>query len=259
MASSGRRSGPPKPSSLLEVFSRNANVSKWARQSVPWVFNVRARSSRRGSAVRLKSQTMEASSSAHRYTAQSCSGRVAASAGVMCEVARERRHDARIAGGLLVLRQHFEHHHVRPPIGVALRAEPPGVGLISQRPLDVALGLGDERGVLQQIGERHQAVEIVRPALPAFTGASEPSAVGAHVEPEFVEPPGEAARLNLQLSLEPALRPYRSEWQQRERAGLQRQRDCARRAQPPAPDRAWALARGAFAGAPLLARARLRR
>ncbi len=142
--------------------------------------------------------------------------------GVMREVARERRHDAWIAGGLLVLREHLEHHHVRPPVGVALRAEPPGVGLIGQRPLHVALGLGDERGVLQQIGERHQAVEIVRPALPAFAGASEPSAVGAHVGPELVEPPGEATRLNLQLSFEPALRPHRSQRQQRERAGLQR-------------------------------------
>ena len=88
-------------------------------------------------------------------------------------------------------------------------AEPPGVGLFGQRPLDVALRLGDERGVFEQIGERHQAVEIVRPALPAFAGPSEPSAGGAHVGPELVEPPGEPARLNLQLSPEPALRAHR--------------------------------------------------
>ena len=107
---------------------------------------------------------------------------------MMREVARERRHHARVAGGLLVLREHLEHHHVRPPVGVALRAEPAGVGLRGQRPLDVALRLGDERGVVEQIGERHQAVEVVRPALPALARSAEPSAVGTDVGPELVEP-----------------------------------------------------------------------
>jgi hypothetical protein len=56
----------PKPSSLFDVLSGNGNASKWARQSAPWDFSTLASSISRGSAVRLYSHTIVASSSAHR-------------------------------------------------------------------------------------------------------------------------------------------------------------------------------------------------
>ena len=139
---------------------------------------------------------------------------------VIGEVLRQRGDDARIAGGVGVLRQHLQHHHRRPPVGVRRRPERAGRRLVRQRPLDVLVCLGNEGVILQQVSERQQSVEIVRAPLPAFARAAEPSAVRADIRPDLVEMSRQAAGLNLQLTPEPALRPDGAKRQQRERARL---------------------------------------
>jgi len=72
-------------------------------------------------------------------------------------------------------------------------------------PFDVAVGLRNQRVVLQQIRQRQEAVEIVRTALPALARSSEPATLRADVGPELVEPTSEPFRLNLELAVQPAL------------------------------------------------------
>ena len=71
-------------------------------------------------------------------------------------------------------------------------------GLVRECPIDIALRLGLEAGVVEQVGEREKAVEEVRAALPGLAGAAEPAAVGADVGPGFVEVAAESVGLNLE-------------------------------------------------------------
>ena len=68
------------------------------------------------------------------------------------------------------------------------------------------LGLRDEFGVVEEISEGHQPIEVIRPALPALAGATEPRAIRAQIGPELFEMAGQASGLNLQLVSQPAAR-----------------------------------------------------
>ena len=73
-----------------------------------------------------------------------------------------------------------------------------------------------------QIGERHQAVEVIRAALPAFTAAAQPGALRAEVGPELVEMPAKSGSLNFKLLVKPAGRLHGTERQEPIGALLQR-------------------------------------
>src|SRR5436190_10814590 len=87
--------------------------------------------------------------------------------------------------------------------------EPSG-RLVSHRPVHPASRLADQPLVLEQVRQRNQPVEKVRPALPTFARAS---AVRADVGPEFIEMAAQPVRLDAELAREPATRPDRTEQQ----------------------------------------------
>jgi hypothetical protein len=132
---------------------------------------------------------------------------------LVTEVTLHQGHDARVAGGLLVLGKHLEHDEVGPPVLVFGGAEGAVRALVLHRPLHPLLHLGDEPRVVERIGERHEAVQVVRTALPAFAGAAQPAAFRTEVRPELVQVAAQSAGLDLQLPLEPAAGLDRTERQ----------------------------------------------
>jgi len=80
---------------------------------------------------------------------------------------------------------------------------------MGEGPFHPALDLRDEFRVPGEIGERDQAIEKVRPALPAFPWASEPRAIRAEIRPEFVQVATQPIGLNAQLIEQPAFRHHR--------------------------------------------------
>ena len=95
------------------------------------------------------------------------------------------------------------------------------------------LRLRDQALVVQQIGERHEAVEEVGAALPALARAAEPAAVRTDIGPELVEMSGQALGLDLQLTPQPARGPDGAQRERHECFGMQRltalDRRCRRR------------------------------
>jgi hypothetical protein len=77
---------------------------------------------------------------------------------------------------------------------------------VFERPVDPLLGLSDKFGVVEEISEGHQPIEVIRPALPALASAAEPRAIRAQIGPELFEMAGQASGLNLQLVSQPAAR-----------------------------------------------------
>src|ERR1700686_2274439 len=105
----------------------------------------------------------------------------------MREVSPHQRNDARIAGGFIILRERFQHDHIRPPMGVLFRTDRTIEPLMSDGPVHPLASLRHELFILEQIGQWDEAIKEIRPTLPAFARAAEPAAVGTYVGPEFVE------------------------------------------------------------------------
>ena len=141
---------------------------------------------------------------------------------VVGEVPLHQRDHAGVAGDLLVLRECLEHHHVRPPVGVLWRTDASILALVGQRPFHPGARLRDEALVSEQVGERNEAIDEVRAALPALAGSAKPPAVLAHIRPELVEMPGQTRGLDLQLPLQPASRTHGAERKRHERLGPER-------------------------------------
>ncbi len=90
------------------------------------------------------------------------------------EVLFHHRDHPRVAGGFLVLRQHLQHDHDRPPVGVLLRTDHSVRPLVIQRPIHPRFHLGDQRRIVQEVGQRQKSVEIIRSPLPSLAGAAQP-------------------------------------------------------------------------------------
>jgi len=101
------------------------------------------------------------------------------------------------------LRQDLEHDHVGPPVEILFGAEEAVFALVVQSPVDPLAGFGDEFGIVEEIGERDEAVEIVGAALPTLALATQPGAVGGEVGPEFVNVAGQSVALDLELLEQP--------------------------------------------------------
>ena len=129
---------------------------------------------------------------------------VAQMPGLEREVLPHQGNDAWIAGRLLVLRQDFQHDVVRPPVGHGCRADPAVRLLVLQGPAHILPGLGDQSLVAGQESQRHQAVQEVGAAFPAFARAAQPAAVRPDIRPELVQVAGQSVRLDLQLAQQPA-------------------------------------------------------
>src|SRR4051794_40650543 len=86
--------------------------------------------------------------------------------------------------------------------------------------VDVSLDPGLEPSIIEQERERDGAVEPVGGTLPALGLAADPGAV-LDVGPELVEVAAQSLGLEPELSLQPARRPDRPEWQLGERRGLE--------------------------------------
>ena len=132
-----------------------------------------------------------------------------------------RRENARVAGRVVVLREHLVREQDRPEV-VALRHRVFGIrtvpavsALVSHDEIDVTRDPRLQRLVVDEPRQRNDTVEPVRRAFPSFGGSAEPLAL-THVRPEFVEMPAQAVRLNSQLALQPASRTDRSERQRME-------------------------------------------
>jgi len=152
------------------------------------------------------------------------------------QVAREARQDLdhpRVAGGLVVLGEHLQHNGRRPlVIGLVARRlngpKPAGVILEAEECLHPLAGLGLERRVIEQVGQRDEAVGVVRATLPALFLSAEPQVVGAKVRPDLIEMSGEAVGLDAQLPQQPPERLHRPEGQGSERPRLQGRAGCDR-------------------------------
>ena len=78
--------------------------------------------------------------------------------------------------------------------------------LVGDDVIHVAHHFGLERCVVQEKGQRDQAVQPVGSALPALAVAAEPAAV-ADVGPELVQVPAQPVGLDAQLPRQPAPGP----------------------------------------------------
>ena len=142
--------------------------------------------------------------------------------GLIGEVFREQRNHARVARSLLELRESFEHDVIRPPVLIFRGADPALGLLVVQRPVHPFPDFANQNRILGEIRQWNQAVQKVRSALPTLAAASQPSAVGSEVRPEFINVPAEPAGLNPQLFEQPAFWHDGSERQRIERIRLQR-------------------------------------
>ena len=119
---------------------------------------------------------------------------------------------ARAFGKLAVERQHLADEKECPNVVACafliLAGADPSVRLLPlQNGVDVFVGARDQIRIVQQVGERDEAVQPVRHALPALAAAADPCAV-AHVGPDLVEIAGKTGCLDFQLAAEPAFRFY---------------------------------------------------
>jgi len=140
---------------------------------------------------------------------------------LVVEIPGHERNHPRVARGLVVLLQHLEHHHARPPVfglladrdrragralGLGQGPEVAVGALVGQGPVHVFLHLGRERGVAEQVGQRHGPVEPIRRFLPAVAGPAEPAVIVFQLGVILVEAAGDAVAHHHQLLLQPALR-----------------------------------------------------
>ena len=142
--------------------------------------------------------------------------------GLIGEILGHQRYDTSVSGGFLILRQNFEHDEVRPPILILRGADPALRGLVLERPVDPLLHFGDEDGILGQKSKRHQAIEKIRTAFPAFAATAEPAGVRTEIGPKLVQVAGKAGGLELQLIQQPTARFDCGEAQAFESVGSER-------------------------------------
>jgi len=142
--------------------------------------------------------------------------------GLVGEVAFHQWDNPRVGGRLLVLREGLQHHKLRPPVGIVHRTDRAIRALIGQRPVEPLSGACDEDRIIEQIRQRNQTVEIVRPALPTLTRAAQPSTFRPELLPDFLNMSGEAVSLDLKLPFKPAPWPHGGEGQEPVRSGSQR-------------------------------------
>ena len=140
---------------------------------------------------------------------------------LIAEVAVEHLEHAPVTAGLVVLLQYLEGHHLGPPVPgfPALQAlDVRMVGAIAE----IALGgggayhrlgpaqrFGNQRLIVQQISQGQQAVDPVGAALPGVPVAAYPGiVVPDNLGIQFIQMPGGAGGLPLQLLQKPALGLY---------------------------------------------------
>ncbi len=141
---------------------------------------------------------------------------------LIAEVALHQWQHAWIPGGVVVLRERFEHNEARPPVVVRRWADHAVGRLVLEGPVNETLSLGFQPRIVKQPRQRQQAIEEVRAALPRLPGSTKPAAVRADVGPRFIEMTAQAVGLNLQLSLEPPGGANGAEREQRKSARHQR-------------------------------------
>src|SRR5512135_3703925 len=124
----------------------------------------------------------------------------------MPEVFLHQRHNARIAGCFLILSERLQRNNARPPVVVCCGTDHAIRHLVVKGPIDIALRLGLETSIVEQVGKRQQAVEIIRTALPRLAGSTQPSTVRANVCPSLIEMTTQSIGLNLKLISQPSAR-----------------------------------------------------
>ena len=117
--------------------------------------------------------------------------------------------DALVAAQVGVHGQHLGDEDARPQVVIAALvigagAEPAVLALALENAVHILLRAADEILVLQQIGQRDEAVQPVGHALPAVAIAADPLAV-AYIGPDLVQISAQTVGLNAQLAPEPAL------------------------------------------------------
>ena len=153
----------------------------------------------------------------------------------IAEISRHHRQDPGVGGRHVILLQDFEGHHLGPPVfGIAaLQAFDIGTG---NRVAEVAVfpggseygfgpaqGLGDERLVVQDIGQGQEAVDPIRAALPGIPFSADPGVVVTHdLRIERIQVSGHPVPLPFQLVQQPSLGLDRAERKFRE--GVVRER-----------------------------------
>ena len=140
---------------------------------------------------------------------------------LILEVFEHKGNHTLVAGSIVVLFEHFEHHHFGPPVVrvVALQAiliGAVGVGtevtilfLAGQSPLNPGLNFVDKSLIAQNVSQRKQTVDPVGTTLPHVAIATEPTVAGAHnLGIESVEVAGHTVGHDVQLLFEPTLGLY---------------------------------------------------
>ena len=83
------------------------------------------------------------------------------------EIVSQERNNTRIIGGFVKVLDGVQHRHARPPVEVIPgRAEGAAGLLAADGPVDPFLQFVDEVRIVQGIGERDQAFDVIRWALP---------------------------------------------------------------------------------------------
>ena len=136
---------------------------------------------------------------------------------LIAEIARQAVDHAGVARRHVILLQDLERHHLGPPVVRLAALETVDIGMVlggaeiavlplrGEDGLDPGLRLGFQRVVIENPGQRQQAVDPVRSPLPGVAVAAEPGVVRAHhLGIDLVEMAGQAVRLPLQLLFKPA-------------------------------------------------------
>src|SRR5579862_4056284 len=106
------------------------------------------------------------------------------------EIALHEWNYAWVAGSFLILSEGFQHHHIGPPVFIRLRPNRAVRPLMGQRPFHPLLGLGDQLGIAQEVGQGNQPVRIIWATLPALSGPAQPAAFRTDVFPKSSQMPG---------------------------------------------------------------------
>ncbi|MPN16626.1 hypothetical protein SDC9_163971 [bioreactor metagenome] len=138
---------------------------------------------------------------------------------MIAKVLIQKRYYARIARRLGILCEHLERDHARPPVEVIRGAKEAVLALTCEHPLNPQLRFCLECIIVQRIRQRHESVEIIRPALPVFARAAQPAGASAEVFPNLVDVPRQPVFLRDELAQKPAARRNAAEVRGCEREG----------------------------------------
>ena len=141
------------------------------------------------------------------------------------EIFIEQFNHPAVAGCRMILAEYFQHDHLGPPVAAVVALQSRFGGIIGRRakiavgllavkcPFYPGLGLFYQFPVIQDVGQRQQAIDPVRSPFPLVAIAPEPSISGPHhFGIQCVELSGRSLLLPDQHLPQPPFRMDRAQW-----------------------------------------------